>query len=189
MAEFERPEVDLPSQGGRHPHPDHLVGEILDRIADVTQHLDHQINILIGISSALFLFVAAALEHDQGNIPLIIIGVFAAGSALGGLIAVHPPRYTRKHNQPESMLYNKRIASMPSAAAYTAEIKKICHDPDAIINEVSTEIYNLAKYYYRPKREIFHFARHLLFIGLALGLTVFLATNLVQYLPVGLIAH
>ncbi len=89
-------------------------------------------------------------------------------SALVALFAVHPPRFMRKRGQKESLLYNKNISSFSSFKEYAQEIKKVTTDKDAMIEQYAIEIYNLARYYYNPKRKLFHLSRNILIIGFIL---------------------
>lgn len=69
---------------------------------------------------------------------------------------------------------NKNICSFASFKKYTEEIQKLTTDKDAMVEQYSIEIYNLAKYYYRPKRKLFHLSRNILLIGLGLFMLLFL---------------
>jgi Family of unknown function (DUF5706) len=168
--------IEVPDLEGRAFSHEGLFETTLSKINDITQHLDHQSNILIGLGSGVFVFAAAGYEKDSANIALLVMAIFSALSALVGLIAIHPLKSMRKRGQEESMLYNKKIAGYSSAAAYEKDLAKITADPKKIQSEYSKEIYNLCKYYYRPKRKLFHVSRNLFFTGIILSLGVFLST-------------
>lgn len=153
---------------------ENFIDNILDNIAEFTRHLDHQINIVIGISTAMFVLTVSMLEKEPDSIPLFFIMIFSGASALVGLLAVHPPRSMRKHGQPESLLYKKKIESFDSPKEYEKAITAIVATPEKIREQYTIEIYNLCKYYYRPKRKLFHISRKLLFVGIALSLITFL---------------
>ena len=87
-----------------------FLNAVLQKSQSFTQHMDNQISILIGLSTAIFAFFASQLKNSvgQGNLPLVILTVFPLLSAVTGLFAVHPPRFMRKRNQPESLMYNKK---------------------------------------------------------------------------------
>lgn len=161
--------------GGRHGnnHSGGFIETVLEKMNDITQHLDHQANILIGVSSGIFVFSASGYERDH-SLSLLIMTIFAGVAAIVGLLAIHPPRPLRKRGQTESLLYNKKIASYSSAAAYAKDLKKSADSPDNAFEQYTIEIYNLCKYYYRPKRKLFHIARGVFFTGIVLSLTVFL---------------
>ena len=169
---------------GIHSHlpidPHHKKGKegfletILDRTSEMCQHLDHQTNILISISAAGFLFSAAKIQHNEGGVALIIIAVASGLATLVGLLAIHPPRFMRKQGQTESLAYNKVISSFENAAQYESALREASKTEESIEHQYATEIYNLSKYYYRPKKVLFHFSRTILFVGLALALASFL---------------
>ena len=100
--------------------------------------------------------------------------IFAGASALVGLLAVHPPRFMRKRGQPESLLYKKKIESFSSPAEYEKAVLLAMKTPAKTREQYAIEIYNLCKYYYSPKRKLFHVSRKLLFVGIALSLVTFL---------------
>lgn len=164
----------LPNDNHKRKAQEGFLEITLDRISEMCQHLDHVTNILIGISVAVFLFSASELQQHHDDVALIIIAVAAGLSALVGLLAIHPPRFMRKQGQTESLAYNKIIASFENAAAYEAALKEVTHDEAAVEHQYATEIYNLSRYYYRPKKILFHFARTILFVGIALSLASFL---------------
>jgi hypothetical protein len=152
-----------------------FLSDLLTKANTFATHADTQANILIGVSSALFVF---AVSNAGGNSdhPLLfyILGFFAALSALVALIGVHPPRVVRKKGQPESVMYNLEITSFSSAQEYEKRLNEVLTQDEAIVRQYALEIYNLYKYYYRPKRLLFSVARNLLFIGIILSFVVFL---------------
>ncbi|MEI8174392.1 MAG: Pycsar system effector family protein [bacterium] len=153
---------------------------MLEHIAESTQHLDHQINIVIGISAATFVLTSSMFEKESDNLALFLIMVFAGASALVGLLAVHPPRYMRKRGQPESLLYRKKIESFDSPKEYEKAAAEAMESPEKTREQYSIEVYNLCKYYYRPKRKLFHISRKLLFIGIFLSLFIFIIHFIIE---------
>lgn len=141
-----------------------LVG-ILDKITRVVQHLDSQANILIGLGSALFVFSATRVMNNDGELAFGVLGFFTLLSSLVGLFAIHPPKFMRKRGQVESVMYNKQISSFGSPDAYEQSLRDLAGDNDAIIRQFAVEIFNMATYYYRPKRNLFTLARNLLLAG------------------------
>lgn len=164
--------VELAENDGKE-HMGSFPEVVLEKMNDITQHLDHQANILIGVSSGIFVFASAGYEKEQG-LAMLIMTIFAGLAALVGLLAIHPPRFLRKRGQNESLLYNKKIASYPSASAYAADLKNVSASPKKTFEQYTIEIYNLSKYYYRPKRKLFHIAREIFFMGIVFSLSVFL---------------
>jgi len=145
---------------------------IVDKTTKLIQHLDTQTNILIGISSAIFVFMTAGLKYGSLNTSLLVLGIFSATAALVGLFAIHPPRFMRKRGQKESVMYNKEIGSFQSHTTYKKKLEKVFGSRDEILNQYSMEIYNLAKYYYQPKRRIFKLSRNILLTGIILSLLI-----------------
>ncbi len=157
-----------------------MIESVLEHIAESTQHLDHQINIVIGISAATFVLTSSMFEKESDNLALFLIMVFAGASALVGLLAVHPPRYMRKRGQPESLLYRKKIESFDSPKEYEKAAAEAMESPEKTREQYSIEVYNLCKYYYRPKRKLFHISRKLLFIGIFLSLFIFIIHFIIE---------
>lgn len=151
---------------------------LLSRAYDFAQHLDNQTSILVGVSSAIFVFSLSLVVEQNGSRPFLILGIFAGCAALVGLFAVHPPKFMRKRGQEESLMYNKSIASFASSADYGDALEKIVDDKNAVIHEYAKEIYNVSKFYYRPKRKLFHLSRNILLAGIVLSLCVFLLSAL-----------
>src|SRR3990167_7052656 len=152
--------------GGYDPKKDigatiRFLNGILEKRDTFARHIDSQVQILIGLSSATFLFSGSNL-----------LGTFAALAALVGLLAIHPPRFMRKRGQNESLMYNKKISSFASSSKYEEELRRVVGDQDALIKQYSIEIYNLSKYYYQPKRKLFRISRNLYFAGIGLSLTL-----------------
>ena len=150
-----------------------LLESALVHISESVRHLDHQINIVIGISAAIFVLAVSMFEKESESIALFFIMIFAGSSALVGLLAVHPPRAMRKRGQPESLLYRKKIEGFTSPKEYERAVQEAMITPEKVSEQYATEVYNLCKYYYRPKRKLFHISRKLLFVGIALSLATF----------------
>ena len=153
--------------------------QFLDGLAQKTRsladHIDTQTNILIGLSSAIFLFSLTIITTKE-NVELyfLILGLFSGVSAFISLLGVHPPKVMRKQGQEESLLYNKYIAGFANSKDYAGKLNEILGDRDAIVGQYAIEIYNLSKYYYRPKRKLFHLARNVLVAGIILTNITFL---------------
>ena len=105
---------------------------------------------------------------------LLIVSVFSATSSFISLLAIHPPKVLRKRNQIESLMYNKKIASLKSSKEYARQLENIFSDEKKIIEQFSIEIYNLCKYYYRPKRKLFNLSRNVLISGIFIALIAFI---------------
>jgi hypothetical protein len=163
----------LPEEQGSEKS-ESLIETTLHSISESVRHLDHQINIVIGISTATFLLAVSMFEKENESMPLFFIMIFAGASALVGLLAVHPPRYMRKSGQPESLLYRKKIENFASPKEYEKAVATVMASPEKVRENYAIEVYNLCRYYYRPKRRLFHISRKLLFVGIALSLVTFI---------------
>lgn len=153
-----------------------LIG-MLEKTSSFIQHLDSQIDILLGLSSAVFLLSSSSILNDTHSVWYVVLSIFSALSTIIALYAIHPPRFMRKRGQFESILYNKNISNL-KVEEYCEKVKAVCNDEDAIIKECATEIYNIATYYYRPKRKLYHYSRDTFLAGIILGLIFYLAVNL-----------
>jgi hypothetical protein len=156
---------------------DEVTIQILDGLLQKTRslgnHIDTQTNILVGVSTAIFLFSLSRTLGGEQGILFLILSVFSGISSLVSLLAVHPPTYMRKKGQEETLLYNKTIAQFASSKKYGKELEKIIDNRKVIIEEYATEIYNMSKYYYRPKRKLFHISRNILITGIFFTLLTF----------------
>ena len=153
---------------------------LVEKEVAFTHHLDSQTHILIGISSALFFLSITSFQGGKEELSLLIIGVFSALSTLVGLMSIHPPRFMRKQGQEESLMFSKNISKFASSEEYTKELTKVVTNHEKIIEQFGKELYNLSKYYYRPKRILYRLSRNLLLLGIGLGLFSFLVEILVK---------
>lgn len=152
---------------------------ILEKATVFVRHFDTQTNILVGVSSAIFLFVfSVAARQETVNTSLIVLGIFSGLSALLSLYAIHPPRFMRKKRQEESLMYNKKVASFPSYNEYKDALREVVKNREEILRQYSIEIYNLYKYYYHPKRKLFNAARNILILGVFISLLILLSSFL-----------
>lgn len=136
--------------------PVRFLNGILLKATEFVRHFDAQTNILVGIASAIFLFVlSVAAREESVDFSLLVLGIFAGLSALTSLYAIHPPRFMRKKRQEESLMYNKKVANFPTHIEYKEELRKVMENREEVLDQYSIEIYNLYKYYYRPKRKLF----------------------------------
>lgn len=147
---------------------------ILEKTRSMVLHLDTQTNILIGLSSGILLFAASRASFTSDGIFYLILATASACAAFIGLLAIHPPSRMRKHGQTESLMFNKKIMSFSTYHDYENELAGVLGDQEAMLREFSQEIYNISRYYYRPKRFLFHLARNFLLWGLALSFLSFL---------------
>ncbi len=151
-----------------------FLSSILDKAKSYTNHIDLQINILVGLCSGLLIVSLPRLQDGVFKTPLIIL-IFAVIVALFTcILAIHPPRFMRKRDQEESLLYNKKITSFDSAHTYAERLTTAIDSPEEIINQFALEIYNSYKYYYQPPRSFFKLARSFVVYGLAISLTAYL---------------
>lgn len=152
----------------------HVLDGILQKSYEFAQHLDNQTNILVSVNVAIFLFSLSSYLSYAQAVPFLLLSIFSGISCMMGLLAIHPPKFMRKRGQEESLMYSKNIASFTSSTAYGQELNKMAEDREAIIRQYAIEIYNVAKYYYRPKRKLFYLTRHILIFGILISFLSFL---------------
>lgn len=149
-----------------------FISSILQKAENFARHMDNQTNILLGLSSGIFVLSASQIRTENGSIviPLLVLAIFSLVSALMAIFAIIPPRTMRKKGQKESLLYNKKISEFKSPKQYAKELLEVSRDFEKITQECATELYNLSRYYYQPKRRLFKWSRNLLLLGLSLSL-------------------
>ena len=144
----------------------------IDKATSIILHFDNQSNILIGISVAISAF--AVTHIDEQKLAFSVLALFSSVATVFGLYAIHPPRYLRKKGQDESLLYNKKIISFKKSEDYTQSILEIIDSKDKLIEQYTKEIYNIYKYHYRPKRELFKWARNILVSGIVISVILYI---------------
>lgn len=142
-----------------------LLNTALEKATAMVRHLDSQLGVLVSINLALFAFATSRLD-GLNNIPLLLVGMFAAAAGILALMGIHPPKFMRKRGQAESLFYNKKVANFTTSDQYTQSIEAILGDQQQITKQYTLEIYNLYRYYYRPKRLLFVWSRNLLLFGI-----------------------
>lgn len=147
-----------------------FLDSIKNQSTNLIMHFDTQTNILIGIGTAVAAISISNLGNENSFWIFTILGIFSALSVIVGLYAIRPPKTMRKQGQRESLFYNKKIASYSTSKEYAQELKHTLNDRDELINQYSAEVYNVYKYYYRPKRTLFNISRNLLVLGIVLSL-------------------
>lgn len=145
---------------------------IMVKCVDYVKMLDTQINILVGISSAILIFSVSQFLKTPILI-FLILTLFSALSCIAALYAIHPPRFMRKCNQKESLMYHGRILRRENAETYTKELIERMNTPEKVVEQYAREIYNTYQYYYRPKRRLFKWSRNLLMFGVIASLITF----------------
>ena len=153
-----------------------FLGTILEKAHIMADNLNNQVSILVGVNSALFVFSLSQYLAKQSDIIFLILSFFTGATSLIGLLAVHPPNFMRKRNQPESIMFNKKITSYASPDDYAGILLETMKNREAIFKEYAREIYNVSKYYYQPKRKLFNFARNIFIVGMVVTFLYFLAT-------------
>lgn len=153
-----------------------LLNGLLVKINDQVKQIDTQSNIIIAFNSAIFIFSAQLSIRNVGTVDwyLLTLATFSAVSAMFGMLAIHPPAYMRKHGQHESIIYHGSVYDFKDAALYSKELAQICNISSTTISEYGLEIYNLVKYYYKPKRLLFHRARSTILVGFFVSLVLYL---------------
>jgi cysteine synthase len=72
-----------------------FLDSVLDKTVSYAHHMDNQIQILVGISSAVFVFAATQFS-EKGDLFLLVLATFSIISAIVALLAIHPPFYEKK---------------------------------------------------------------------------------------------
>lgn len=152
-----------------------VLNEILHKINGNTEHIDIQTNNLVILSSALFAFSAQGfLLWDKGtHLYLLILALFSSLAAVIGLFALNPPAFMDKRGQRDSKFYTHGIASYKSAEEYYESIKKMLESKQKTTEQFALEIYNLSKFSYTPKRNLFNLSKNLLIFGFLLSFILF----------------
>ena len=156
-----------------------ILTQILEKINNFSQQIDAQSNILIGLSLAIFVFASASLQGGDIEIYSLILAVFAGVSAMVGILVMHPPKFMRKGDAKNSILFIKEIARQKDAAAYVKTLSQTLASRNETIRQFGLETYNLSTRYYQPKRRLFNLAKDILFIGITLSLITFVASFIV----------
>ncbi|MEK7103345.1 MAG: hypothetical protein AAB870_03290 [Patescibacteria group bacterium] len=150
--------------------------QTLQKINDFCQQIDSQTNILIGLSLAIFVFASSTLQGGNIQLYSLVLAIFAAISALIGILVMHPPQFMRKNGGENSMMFIKTIARHTTAADYAQTLSKTLASREEIIRQFALETYNLSTNYYRPKRRLFNLAKDILFTGITLSLIIFIVS-------------
>ena len=156
---------------------------ILQKVSNHAEHVDSQTNIMIAISSGLFIFSASKIYTPQGTIswPMVIFIIFTGLAEIVAIFSVNPPRLMEKKPK-ESVFYHREIASLPGADEYYQRLIHTTDDIHKIIKEYADEIYNLSKNSYLPKRKLFRLSRNLLILGVLFSALAFLCQQLLHFL-------
>lgn len=160
------------------------MGHILEKTIIQTQHIDEQINILIGINSAIFIYSTTKLDTNSALV-FFVLGIASVSSLIVGLIAIHPPEFLRKKNkqndhQIESLIKNRTIGNFSSSFQYGEALIKTLKEPEKVIQEYAGQIYSISKYYYRPKRDMFKLARNIMLSGMIISAILFLYISFIK---------
>lgn len=140
----------------------------VSKVRTMTEHMDTQLNIIIGISSAIFVFSASHYD-SQKSITFLLLTLFCSLSAVVGIVAIHPFKFMRKRAGKEGVVYNHTVNNHESHDHYCETLADAVKDEKSIIREYAIEIYNLYKFYYRPKRELYILSRNILLLGIILS--------------------
>jgi len=148
-----------------------FLGNMLDKTMNQTNNLDGQTNIILGITSAIFLFSATKINSEQSAVFLILM-ISSALSILGCMISIHPPKFLRvknKHESIKSLFSNKRVNSYSSSQEYADQIMLVAGDARKMTEHYAASIYNTNVNYYRPKRNLFKLSLKVLIAGILLA--------------------
>lgn len=151
-----------------------VLNENLHKINQNAEHIDIQINNLVILSSALFVFSTTGFlaTNPQAHFYLLILALFSSLASIVGLLALNPPFIRKKRT--DSKLYSPGIATFKSSEEYYEALKFMLADEKRTIEEYALEIYNLAKFSYVPKRRLFNLSRNVLIVGFLISLVMFI---------------
>ena len=152
----------------------------VQKARDLGNSIDQQINILVGISSAIFLYSISqyVAYHELAHLSLTL---FMGLAMLLSIITIHPFRWMRRRGQKESVFYNRFVVKQESPVEYGKILDAVVVNRDALINEYATEVYNLYKYYYRPKRDLYLQTRNVFSLGIVLTIAIVVIQMLFQF--------
>lgn len=143
----------------------------VEKARSLSNSIDQQINILVGISSAIFVYSISQYIAKQSLVHLCLT-LFMALTMLLGIVTIHPFRWMRRRGKNESVLYNHHVVKQPSAKEYAAVLTTVIQNRSLLVEQYAIEIYNTYKYYYRPKRDLYIQARNVFSFGIVV--TVFI---------------
>ncbi len=159
---------------GNHIPEAIVLNGLYQKIWNYTEHIDTQTNVIVVLSSAIFvLALPNSFREAQASWPYLILSLFSGISVLVALFSLNPPAFMRKKGQKESVFYHHRIVELPSAETYFAELWPVLKDEKRLVNEYAVEIYNLCNFFYFPKRRLFNLSRNLLVTGFGLSFGIF----------------
>lgn len=151
-----------------------VLNGLYQKIWSYTEHIDIQTNVIVVLSSAIFvLALPNSFRGNQASWPYLILSLFSGISVICALFSLNPPKFMRKKGQKESVFYHHKIVELPSAENYFAELWPVLKDEKKLVNEYAVEIYNLCNFFYFPKRRLFNWARNILVVGFGLSFIVF----------------
>lgn len=153
-----------------------ILNGILQKMYSHAYQIDTQTNIIVALSSAIFIFSAQRVVSDgnQFHAYLLILALASSVAAIIGLLALNPPSYMRKKGQKESIIYHRDIASLEDWEEYHKRLQSMLDNgEEETVKQYAIEIYNLSKYSYLPKRKLFNKARDILVYGFLISFVLF----------------
>jgi len=145
----------------------------LQRNHSFAQQLDTYANIMVALSSAIFIFSFSQMDAGR-SLFWVVLGLATGLATIFSLLMIRPPKQLRKRGQKESLMFKSEIISQKSAEEYGDRLEKMLGNKTEVIDQFGREIYNVAKYYYRPKKIMFFWARGVLLVGMSASLILFL---------------
>jgi len=163
----------IKSENPERYNPEKDLGRILtnmmNKMVQDNSTLDNEINILLGLNSAIFVFTATQIERNPDSAAILTILIFSAIASLSALLAIHPPKIFRRSTDERSLLSPDKIMSMDSFSRYKNELETTFADREKIIEEYALTIWNFSRYR-KSKRVLFNISRNVLFLGISLSL-------------------
>lgn len=141
------------------------------KIIDSTRNVDNHSNVILGLSMAIFaLSVNELMTVEKLHMTLSVIAIFSGISSMVALLAIRPPRFLIKKGQEESLMYTRKIAGFASHKEYAEALREVLTSDEKLFHQYATEIYNLSRFYYIPKRKMFSLSRNIFLFGVVAAL-------------------
>lgn len=135
---------------------------------------DWRANIVIAISGLIFIYSLTNLfdSYKKGTIGFLVISVSCLIAIALGLYSLKTPEILKRKELKESLLHPTIIRKY-TRATIAKKFNALLADPDKIINEYITEIYNISVNSIAFKKRFSRYSANTLVIGLVVGLVLF----------------
>ena len=156
-----------------------FMSDLLSKQNEIRNILDTRASIIIGLNSALLIFLVGEYKNIAANSAYLITALIMLSavfiSVICSILALKPPASKTKKGQEESIFYHHHIDDKP-LNGYMAEVHNALESERKIYNEYIKETYNLTVYSNIPRKYYISLAIKALIYGLLLAVGVFLLT-------------